>query len=278
MWFFKLIIIVATAYFAIVALIYFAQTRLLFPAGIAAAGATALPPSAARLEVETQGGDRLIGVHVPPAQTTSEDRPPSEERFVVLGFGGNAWNAQYLAAYLHDLFPEIDVVAFHYRGYRPSTGRPGAAALLADASLVHDHVVATLGTGRVIAAGFSIGSGVAAHLASRRPLAGVILVSPFDSLEALASGHYPWAPVRWLLRHHMYPAQDLRGLTTPIALIASQRDTVVPPARTEALRKAIPAPILDCTIARADHNDLYDRPEFRAAMAEALTRIKQAAD
>ena len=263
MWLIKLISVLAVAYIAVIAMMYAAQTRMLFPTTMAA-GELPLPPSAARLEVETPDGERLHGVHIAPAQT------PSDDRLVILGFGGNAWNAEALAAYLHDLFPDVDVVAFHYRGYRPSTGRPSAAALLADAPILYDHVVATLNTERVVAVGFSIGSGVAAHLASRRPLAGLIVVSPFDSLEALARELYPWAPVRWLLRHHMSPAEDVRGLNTPIALIAAERDTIIPPRRTDAFRQAVPALIFDRTIADAGHNDLYGRPDFRSAMVEAL--------
>ena len=271
MWLFKLILIFAVAYVAVVALMYTAQTRMLFPTGMAAAVGPRLPLSAAQFEVDTPDGERLRGVHIAPA------RAPSEERSVVLGFGGNAWNAEDLAAYLHGLFPGVDVVAFHYRGYRPSTGRPSAAALLADAPVIYDHVIATLETERVVAVGFSIGTGVAAHLASQRPLTGLILVSPFDSLEALASEHYPWAPVGWLLRHHMSPAEDLRDTTTPVALISAERDRIVPPRRTEAMRQAVPAPALDRTIAGAGHNDLYGQPDFRTAMEEAFAQINLAA-
>jgi len=65
-----------------------------------------------------------------------------------------------------------------------------------------------------------------------RPLAGLILVSPFDSLEALAREHFPWAPVGWLLRHHMSTIKYVGDMTTPTALIAAGRDTIVPPERT----------------------------------------------
>ena len=270
LWLIKLISVLAVAYIAVVAMMYIAQTQMLFPTAMAAVGDPLLPPSTARLEVGTPDGERLHGVHIAPAQV------PSGERLVVLGFGGNAWNAETLAVYLHGLFPDVDVVAFHYRGYRPSTGRPSAAALLADAPVVHDHVVAALNTEHVVAVGFSIGSGVAAHLASRRPLAGLILVSPFDSLQALARELYPWAPVRRLLRHHMFPAEDVRGLNIPIALIAAERDTIIPHRRTEAFRQAVPDPVLDRTISGAGHNDLYGRPEFRAAIAEALASIRSA--
>ena len=192
---------------------------------------------------------------------------------LILGFGGNAWNAAAVAEYLHDLFPEAHVAAFHYRGYAPSGGAPGAEALQQDALLVHDFVKARLRPARTVAIGLSIGSGVAPFLAARRPLDGLILVTPFDSLGALAAGHYPWLPVRLLLRHRMEPAAELRGTRLPVAIIAGERDTLVRPARTEALRRAVPNLVLDRTIAGASHNDIYDRPEFRAAMREALAQV-----
>lgn len=267
MWLFQLLVILVVVYVAIVAVMYAVQTRMLFPTGMATASGRGLPASAVRLEVATPDGEHLRGVLVPPA------RHPAGDRLVILGFGGNAWNADDMAAYLHGLFPAASVVAFHYRGYAPSTGKPGAAALLADAPLVYDHVLEKAGKAPVVVVGFSIGASVAAHLASRRPVAGLVLVSPFDSLEALARDHYPWAPVGWLLRHRLSTVGSVRGVTAPTALIAAGRDTIVPPRRTEAVRQAIPRLVLDRTIARAGHNDLYDDRDFRAAMVAALARI-----
>ncbi len=66
----------------------------------------------------------------------------------------------------------------------------------------------------------------------------------------------------------------MRGSVTPTSVIAAGRDTIVPPQRTEAVRRSIPALVLDRTIAYADHNDLYDHPDFKAAMVEALARIE----
>jgi len=271
MWLFKLVLIVATLSVALYAVIYFLQTRLIFPTRLAEMYQAELPASAVRLEVETGDGVRLRGVHIPSASGRDEES-------VLLGFGGNAWNADSLAEYLHGVFPDAAVVTFHYRGYRPSSGRPSAAALLADAALIHDHLVETLGYRRVVAVGLSIGSGVAAYLAARRPVAGLILVSPFDSLEAMAREHYPWAPVGWLLRHRIETAAYLRDATAPAAVIAAANDSIVPARRSEPVRRAIPNLIFDRTIADADHNDIYQLAAFRAAMAEALIRIRSADD
>lgn len=267
MWLIKLLGIVAVAYVAIVAFMYVAQTWLIFPTSLVASVEQPFPADASRLQVEAPDGNRLQGLRIPAA------RDAGGEKLMVLGFGGNAWHADSVAAYLHELFPQAEVVAFQYRGYAPSTGRPSAAALLADAPLVFDEAVRATGATRVVAVGFSIGAGVAAHLARERPLHGLILVTPFESLEAVASGHYPWLPVGLLLRHHMPTADFMRGLTIPTALIAAERDTIVPPRHTDALRPAIANLVLDRKIAGVGHNDIYHHPEFRKAMAEALERL-----
>ena len=264
MW--KLLLIPLILYFAVAAALYFAQTSVLFPARLVTPSGPP-PPTAEPLELATASGDRLHGLHIPPA---SARREPG---LLILGFGGNAWNADSAAEYLHDLYPEADVVAFHYRGYAPSGGSPSAAALQEDARLVHDLARERLRPARVVAVGFSIGSGVAASLAAHRPLDGLILVTPFDSLAEVAAGHYRWLPVRLLFRHRMEPARDLAGTATPVAIIAAERDTLIAPARTDALRRAVPGLAFDRTIPDATHNDIYQRPDFRQAMREALERM-----
>lgn len=261
-----LLLIPVLAYLAILTLLYFNQTAMLFPVGQVAPGGP-LPAGAERLTLETASGDRLAGVHIPPASA-------SGERLLLLGFGGNAWNGDAMATYLHDLHPQAHVVAFHYRGYRPSEGSPGAAALREDAVRVHDFARDRLQPSRVVAIGFSIGSGVAASLAARRRLDGMILVTPFDSLGRVAAGHYRWLPVQLLFRHRFDPAEDLGGRPVPVAILAGARDTLVLPARTDALRRAVPNLVFDRTIAGAGHNDIYDRTEFRDAMGDALARLQ----
>jgi uncharacterized protein len=252
-------------YAAICVAAYFLQASLLFPVS-QVGGAGPLPAGAERLQLAAASGERLAGVHIPPAagRRAGKGAPP-----LILGFGGNAWNADAMAAYLYDLYPDADVVAFHYRGYPPSQGSPGAAALKEDALVIYDWSVRRFPGRPRIAVGFSIGSGVAAFLAAQRALEGAILVTPFDSLAAVAAGQFPWLPVRLLFRHEFAAAQDLRGSRTRIAILAGGGDTLIPAARTDALRHAI-RPVYDRMIAGAGHNDIYQRSEFRAAMHEAL--------
>ena len=261
----------AALYAAVVAAMYLAQTWLLFPTALAGAARVQLPASAQRLEASTPDGEVLVGVRIPAATGEMDARAP-----VLLGFGGNAWNADAVALHLHGLFPGREVAAFHYRGYAPSTGKPSAEVLLSDSALVFDRLQQEHASGRgVVAVGFSIGSGVAAHLARHRPAAGLVLVTPFDSLEALARDLYWWAPVDPLLRHRMPTIDFVRGSPVPTALIVAERDAIVPARRSTPLRAAIENLVFEAAI-DAGHNDLYGRPAFAAAMREALARIEVA--
>ena len=265
MWLVHLALVAAAAYVAVITGMYFAQTSLLFPTALVA-GHGGLPASGQRLEIETRSGDRLVGIH------NTGSGGAGQGRLLLLGFGGNAWNADTMAIYLHGLVPDCDVVAFHYRGYQPSTGRPGAEALLGDAPIIFDHLKQTIAPSRVVAVGFSFGSGVAAYLARQRVVTGLILVTPFDSLEALARDLYWWAPVGLLLRHRMPVIDFIRGSPLPTALIVAGRDTIVPARRSAPLRDVIPNLVLDRTI-EAGHNDLYDQRAFADAFREALAEI-----
>jgi dienelactone hydrolase len=262
-----LLLVPVLIYAAICAAVFFFQTALIFPVSqVGPAGP--LPPGAARVQLRVASGERLAGLHIPPRPDTGQGEPP-----LILGFGGNAWNADAMAAYLHDLYPGAEVVAFHYRGYPPSEGSPGAGALRDDALAIFDWAARQFPNRRRVAIGFSIGSGVAAWLAAQRPLDGAILVTPFDSLAAAAADHYPWLPVRLLFRHDFPAAADLRGSRVPIAILAGGNDGLILPARTDALRRAVRDLAFDRTIAGAGHNDIYERLEFRAAMQAALAAV-----
>jgi pimeloyl-ACP methyl ester carboxylesterase len=261
-----LIVAVLLPFAALLLIMTLSQADLLFPVH-AVPPAGPLPSGAERLQLAAPGGDALHGVHLKPAV----DRPGP--RLLLIGFGGNAWNGQEVATYLHGIFPEAHVVAFHYRGYRPSTGSPSAEALLEDAPLLFDEAVKRVQPDRTIVAGFSIGSGVAARLSRKRDVDGAILVTPFDSLKAVAQELYPWLPVGPFFQHEMAAADDLADGDTPIAILAAERDEIIPASRTDALRQRVPNLKFDRTVGGAGHNDIYHRSDFQDSLREALATI-----
>ena len=154
-WLAHLALGLAALYAAAVVAMFLAQTWLLFPTALAGAARVQLPASARRLEARTPDGEVLVGVRIPAAAGKEAERAPT-----LLGFGGNAWNADAVALHLHGLFPGREVAAFHYRGYAPSTGRPSAEALLADSALAFDRLQQAHAGGRgVVAVVLSIGPG-----------------------------------------------------------------------------------------------------------------------
>ncbi len=247
---------------ALVALLAVMQTSLLFPRSLVGP-APALPDRAETREISREGAT-LHGVYLP---GRDPDRP------LLLGFGGNAWNAADLALFLQGIAPDHPVAAFHFRGYAPSTGRPSAAALMADAEAIHD-LFTDEGQGEIIAVGLSVGAGIAAHLAAERPLAGAVLVTPFDSLAAVARQSFRFAPVRLLFRHEMAALDALKTSDTPTAMIIATRDEVIPPSRAEALVAGLEAadhPPRSVVRLDARHNDIYGHPDFASALRDAIT-------
>jgi len=261
------------AYVLILAVLALSQTALIFPRS-AVGPVPALPAGTVPLRLERPGGVMLHG-HLIPGR---RDATP------IIAFGGNAWNAGDVALMLHRILPGHPVAVFHYRGYAPSEGRPSAQALSEDALAIHDRLSDDAPgdagwTTQPVVVGLSIGAGPAAQLAARRPVQGLLLVTPFDSLTRLAQARFPWAPVRLLLRHRMEPAAALTGADVRVAMIAAARDEVVPAARTEGLRTELarsePEIVFDRILA-AGHNDIYNHPDFAGTLRRAMTTLTRA--
>jgi len=110
--------------------------------------------------------------------------------------------------------------------------------------------------------GRSLGSGAAVALATERQVSGVVLVTPFDSLVEVAKHHYPYLPVRLMLRHPFDSATHAPMLTMPILCIAAARDDVIPVERARAIFEAWGGPKQWVELKGADHNSTDGVPEF----------------
>jgi uncharacterized protein len=266
----KLLALLGLGYAGIAGLLYFAQSWLLFPG--------AGRPSQ-RLDHQ-RPPERLV---LPSAGSAAELHgmlfpAPAADAELLIGFGGNGQDAEALAYDLARDFPNQQVAVFHYRGYGPSTGRPSEAALLADALTIYDALTQRLQPRRCFAIGISLGSAIAAYLSKARPLAGILLVTPFDSVAAIAKEAYFWLPVDLLLRHRFATVEFMAGNPTPVAVIAAERDRVVRPERTRALVGKLSNLVFFQVLADAAHNTLYQLPNFEQALKAAFAALRGAAD
>lgn len=179
----------------------------------------------------------------------------------VLYFGGNAEDVSWSVEELEAAYPDADLYLMHYRGYGGSSGRPSEAALFSDSLALFDLVLRD--HGRVTVVGRSLGSGVAAFLASRRPVSRVVLVTPFDSVVALAARSFWFVPVRWLLRDKFESTRYAPDITAPTTIIAAEHDAEVPRQHTEALlRHFRPGVAILKVVAGAGHNTIAGSPQY----------------
>ena len=191
---------------------------------------------------------------------------PHEGPGAVLYFGGNGEDVSSSVAPLLAAFPGREIVMLHYRGYGGSAGRPTEADIAADAAGLFDKVHAQHPD--VIVIGRSLGSGVAARLASTRPVAKLVLVTPYDSLLAIAQRQFWFAPVSWLLIDKYESWRYVQKIIAPVLILRAERDELIPAASTEALRARFPAgQVQYAVIAGASHNTIIDDPSYVRALA-----------
>ena len=151
----------------------------------------------------------------------------------VLYFGGNAEDVSGSLPALAAAFPDQALYLLHYRGYGGSAGAPSEQALFADALALFDRLRAQHPDVTVV--GRSLGSGVAVHLASQRPVARLVLVTPYDSISELAAQQFPAFPVRRLLTEKFDSYRYAPKVTAPTTIVAAEHDEVIPRASSELL-------------------------------------------
>jgi fermentation-respiration switch protein FrsA (DUF1100 family) len=235
----------------VLTLAYFFQRRLIYlPTGGPVPSAADVLPGARDVRLTTADGLTLGAWFVP------ADRP--DLGFTVLvanGNGGNRTHRVELAAALRD--EGFDVLLFDYRGYGDSQGEPTEAGLALDVRAARDHLVSELGVpqDRLVYFGDSLGGAVVTELAVEHPPAGLVLRSPFTELADTAAEHYPFLPVRLLLRDRFPLVEQLRQVRVPTVVVYGSADSVVPPAQSRAVADAAAGPVTVVEVRGADHND-----------------------
>lgn len=183
--------------------------------------------------------------------------PQGAVRGTVIVFHGNAGHAGHRAFYADALAPlGLRVILAEYPGYGPREGKPGEASLVADAGATVALAHAQYG-GPLLLVGESLGAAVAAAAgAGQRELtAGLLLVTPWDRLAHVASHHYPWLPVKWLLRDQYDTSLHLAQFDRPVVVAVAGADSIVPARFGLALHAALGGPKQLMRIDGAGHND-----------------------
>lgn len=253
------ITIVGAVYVVLVVLVLLFADRLIFPA----------PPAGYRAgelegyrELTASDGTRLSAVHL----------PNPEARFTILLSHGNGEDLASITPMLRELHRlGFAVLAYDYRGYGASEGRPGVRGSLRDVRAVFEHLTGDVGVpaDRVIVYGRSVGGGPSVHLAAHEPVAGLVLESTFTTA------------FRVVTRVPLFPfdrfdnASLIRRVRAPILLIHGRRDEVVPFSHGRRLYAIAGESATALWLDDATHNDIWvvGRAEVGAALQEFAKRL-----
>ncbi len=176
-------------------------------------------------------------------------------------FHGNAGHALHREDYARafedlDVGQQWQVWLFEYPGYGARPGSPSretfAHAAQSAAAELH-----ALDSRPLFLLGESLGSGVASDLAAdpSNAVAGLVLVTPWASLADVAQMHFPFLPVRLILRDRWDNVAALAKFTSPTAVLVAGRDEVVGAAQSDLLFEKLIAPKRRWLFPDATHND-----------------------
>ena len=200
--------------------------------------------------------------------------PPGEARGTVVVFHGNAGHVGHRTFYVEALAPlGWRVLLTEYPAYGPRAGVVGEESLVGDAEETVSRALKQYGTPLVLL-GESLGAAVSAAAAARHgdAIAGLLLITPWDRLEHVARHHYPWLPVKWLLRDQYDSVTRLAHLGRPVVVAVAEHDSIVPARFGIALHESLQEPRHLLVIRGAGHNDWPHRVDaqwWRRAMALA---------
>lgn len=191
----------------------------------------------------------------------------------VLYFGGRSEEVSWVVRDAGTLFPGMTVLAMNYRGYGDSRGIPGEEHMVEDGCMLYDWLASrrNVDAQRIAVVGRSLGSGVAVQVAKERPAGAMVLITPYDSILAIAQRRFRGVPVSFVLKHRFESVKYASMLKAPTYILRAASDDIVPHSHTDLLVSQLPSVRLDETIPDSDHMDIPYLPDTQQRIARFLT-------
>ena len=261
--------IVLVLFAVLVGLLWAFQRHLIYlPDRGPAATAEEAVPGAREVALETEDGLRLAAWYLP------GDAPDAAGVLVANGNGGHRGLRAPLARALGNA--GLAVLLFDYRGYAGNPGTPSEGGLALDVRAARAFLLDEAGVpaDRLLYFGESLGAAVVAELATELPPAGLVLRSPLVDLASVGAVHYPFLPVRALLRDRYPVAEHVARVQAPTTVVYGSRDSIVPPEQSRAVADAAAGLHRLVEVPGADHNDavLLDGHAVVTAVLELAER------
>jgi fermentation-respiration switch protein FrsA (DUF1100 family) len=227
----------------------------------------------------TSDGFHINGWFLPTVASAKAGLPASASnaKLTVLFFHGNAGNMSHrfekLAA-LRSL--GVDTFIIDYRGYGLSEGKPDEQGTYRDARAAYDYLVTqrTLAPRSIVVYGESLGSAVAADLATKVDVGGLILEEAFTSVGDVGQRMFPFLPVRWLVRNKYDTLGKMPRVKVPLLIFHSREDEIFNIRHAQRLLAAASDP-KHLVELRGHHNDafLVSAPIYHEALREFFAGV-----
>ncbi len=187
----------------------------------------------------------------------------------ILYFGGNAESMAQSADYIAQQFPEFTCYLMDYRGYGSSNGEPSEEALYKDALALYDKV--KVAHKHISIGGRSLGTGVATYVASHREVVKLALITPFDSIQAVAQDRYPIYPMSILLKDKYNSIANVKNIQAKTFIVMAENDKVIPKKHSLKLIEAFKEEqITTAVIQNRGHNDISDDERYYKIMQDFI--------
>lgn len=170
------------------------------------------------VDFDMEDGGQINGIHF---------RVPNS-RGVVFYFKGNSKSIKGWGKFARDFISKgYDFFLMDYRGFGKSMGKRTEAALFNDGQFVYKWLTTQYPEDKIIIYGRSLGSGIAARIASWNRPKMLLLDSPaFPSTDIRRYGF--WLPLKWLLKYKIRTDQFLKKISCPVFILHGDRDRLIP--------------------------------------------------
>jgi fermentation-respiration switch protein FrsA (DUF1100 family) len=247
----SLLLILGVTYLVLVFFVYFTQSSMLYFPELPSRKISATPDhyglAYEELQLVTEDGVKLHGWFL----------PAENPRATLLFFHGNAGNISHRMESL-EIFHELglETLIIEYRGYGQSEGRPSEKGTYLDAEAAWRYLTEKreVPPHKILLFGRSLGAAIASHLARDRQPMGLVLESAFVSVPDLAATLYPLLPVRLLSRFRYDNRNNLQAVTSPVLIVHSRDDEIIPYRHGRRLFAAAGEPKYFLQL-RGGHND-----------------------
>lgn len=192
-------------------------------------------------------------------------------RGIVLYFHGNKRNISWYAKYIpHFTRHGYEVLMIDYPGYGKSTGKLTEKKLYEWALLAYNMANKKFSADSIIIYGKSMGTGIAAQVASIRDCKKLILETPYYDFPSVISHYLPIYPVRRMLHYEIPTYQYLAKVQEPITIFQGTKDRIITYSNAKRLTALLKSTDEFITIRGGHHNDLYQFREVTGKLDSLL--------